>query len=365
MITALLVIAILVFLIVAHEFGHFIAAKLSGVKVQEFGVGYPPRAFSFGTIGDTEYTLNWIPFGGFVRLFGDEGEAEHGRGSLVDAPRWKQALILVAGVTANAVVAWMLFASALHLGVPQAVDVPPPGLPVQLIVTDIIPGSPASSAGIEPGDEITGVTDAQGTRIVDAGLTPDSVVAFVSGHAGKSVLVSYKHKGIEEEAAVTPAQGVLTHAAGQPALGIALVLVATQPEPWADAALDALYETRNAFEMVGGNLWELAREALHGAPDLSQVVGPVGIVSYVGEASQNGFGSVLLLAALISVNLAIINLIPIPALDGGRLFVLIIETIAHRPAPRLIIQILNMIGIALIILLMLVVTYHDIARLVV
>src|SRR3990167_6385383 len=107
MLTAFLVVAILVLLIVVHEFGHFIAAKIFGIRVDEFGIGYPPRAFSFGKWGETEYTLNWIPFGGFVRLFGEE--EEHGRGSFADAPRWKQAVILVAGVTMNIVAAWGLF----------------------------------------------------------------------------------------------------------------------------------------------------------------------------------------------------------------------------------------------------------------
>src|SRR3984957_20310006 len=121
--TILLVIIILVFLIIVHELGHFIAAKIFGVKVQEFGIGYPPRAFLFGTIGETEYTLNWIPFGGFVRLFGEQEDAqEHGRGSFVDAPRWKQAIILVAGVMMNAITAWALFSIALGIGVPQIVD---------------------------------------------------------------------------------------------------------------------------------------------------------------------------------------------------------------------------------------------------
>src|SRR3990167_7932597 len=117
MITALLVIGILVLLIVAHELGHFFAAKIFGVRVEEFCVGYPPRSFSFGKIGETEYTLNWIPFGGFVRLFGDEGQAEHGRGSFIDAPRWKQAIVLVAGVAANVVAAWILFTGAYASGI--------------------------------------------------------------------------------------------------------------------------------------------------------------------------------------------------------------------------------------------------------
>src|SRR3989338_5205659 len=104
--TVFIVIAILVLLIVVHEFGHFLAAKISRVRVEEFGVGYPPRAFTLGRIGETEYTLNWIPFGGFVRLYGDEGEGQHGRGSLVDSPRWKQAVILVAGGAKIGRAAW-------------------------------------------------------------------------------------------------------------------------------------------------------------------------------------------------------------------------------------------------------------------
>src|SRR3954467_14669268 len=103
MMTIVLVIAILVLLIVVHELGHFIVAKLMKVRVEEFGIFYPPRAFLLGTWGKTEYTINWLPLGGFVRLYGDDSNVDHGRGSIVDAPRYVQALILIAGVTANAV----------------------------------------------------------------------------------------------------------------------------------------------------------------------------------------------------------------------------------------------------------------------
>ncbi|MBI5457154.1 site-2 protease family protein [Candidatus Kaiserbacteria bacterium] len=361
MITALLVIGILVLLIVAHELGHFFAAKIFGVRVEEFGVGYPPRAFRFGKIGDTEYTLNWIPFGGFVRLFGDEGEAQHGRGSFVDAPRWKQACVLVAGVTANVLVAWVLFAFALHLGVPKPVETARPGQSVQLIAADVVPGSPADAAGIKPGDEITGMSDATGAMVRD--LTAQNVVSFVRARPGKPVDISYVHAGKKSTATITPANAVLPKAASQPALGIALVLIAIEPEPWDRAVVDASRQTLGAFKMVGRDLWTLAEGAIRGNPDISGVVGPVGIVGYVGEASQNGLGAVLMFAALISINLAIINLIPIPALDGGRLLVLGIETLMRRDAPRLAVQVLNALGVALIVLLMVVVTYNDVARL--
>jgi len=362
MLTALLVIGILVLLIVVHECGHFIAAKLSGVKVEEFGVGYPPRALTFGTFGGTEYTLNWIPFGGFVRLFGDDGDARHGRGSLMDSPRWKQAIILAACVAMNALAAWMLLAVALHIGVPQSVAEILPGESARLIVSDVVSESPALSAGITPGDEILGMADGSGERIIDT-LTPASVIAFVRDHAGEPLDVSYKSNGIEKNAVITPAQGVLSDLAGQPALGIALVLVANRSVPWGVAMGSAFFNTLDSFRAVATNLWHLLAGAVGGRVNLSQIVGPVGIVSYVGAASQNGIGAVLALASVISVNLAIINLIPIPALDGGRLAILAIEAMTRRNAPLLAMRALNTLGIALIIVLMLVVTYHDIGRL--
>src|SRR5262245_29564239 len=163
--TALLVIAILVLLIVVHELGHFLVAKWTKVRVEEFGIGYPPRAFIFGRWGRTEYTLNWLPFGGFVRLYGDDGNFNRGHGSIVDAPRHVQALILIAGVAANAILAWFLFASALVIGVPTLVETPIPGEVTHLYVSDTVPGSPIAGSGISQGDEILMVIDEKGKKV--------------------------------------------------------------------------------------------------------------------------------------------------------------------------------------------------------
>ena len=163
--TALLVIALFVALVVAHEFGHFIVAKFTRVRVEEFGVGYPPRAFLLGKWGGTEYSLNWLPLGGFVRLYGEEETGAHGAGSVEDAPRAVQAIILIAGVAANALVAWLLFAWAFHLGTPAVVREALPGEQVQLFVSDVVPGSPASAAGLAAGDEIMALEDPQGIAL--------------------------------------------------------------------------------------------------------------------------------------------------------------------------------------------------------
>lgn len=362
MTTALLVIAILVTLIVAHELGHFIAAKLLGVRVDEFGVGYPPRAFLFGKFGGTEYTLNWLPFGGFVRLFGEEQEhPRHGGGSFIDAPRWRQAVILVAGVTVNAVVAWLLFAGALTMGIPRTVEAPQPGVSTRLVVSHVVPGSPADVAGLAVGDKIVGIEDEQGVVLGD--LTPNGAIDYVRERGGQRLLLSFVHGEATTSAYAIPANAILPEAAGRPALGVGLALVTSDKAAPASALAEALPITLQQFRDVGRGLWQIISDAASGSPDISQVVGPVGIVGYVHEAERNGFGYVLMLAGFISVNLAIVNLIPIPALDGGRLFVLGLEALLRRPAPKLAVQVINTMGIALVMVLMIAVTYNDIARL--
>ena len=360
MLTALLVIGILVLLIVGHEFGHFIAAKIFKVRVDEFGVGYPPRAFLFGKIGETEYTLNWLPFGGFVRLFGDEGEAVRGPRSFADAKPPVQAIILIAGVVANAILAWGLFAGALAVGIPRVVDSARPGETVHLVVADVLPGSPADASGIIEGDEIVDVRDSEASL---SRLNPDDVSDFVRERAGKQVMISYLRAGETTTVALRPAHAVIAEQAGRPAVGVALVLVSNDALSLGEALRESFTRTAGAFKSVSIGLWGMLSKAIQGDGDLSDVVGPVGLVGVVSDAATHGFGNVLALAGFISVNLTVINLIPIPALDGGRLFLLGIEAIRRRSAPRLAVQLLNLLGLVLIALLMITVTYNDIARL--
>ena len=355
--TALLVIAILVFLIVVHELGHFIAAKLFGVRVEEFGVGYPPRAFSFGRFGGTEYTFNWIPFGGFVRLFGEE--EERGKGSFADAPRWKQAIILIAGVTMNALAAWVLFSGAYMIGVLHPVETR--GEHTQLIVSQVVPASPADAAGITVGDEIAAVSDGS-TELAE--ITPQGVSNFVSERAGKEIEVSYIHLGTLQSGIMRPAHAVIPGSEGRPAVGMGLLLAETESMGFAEAMSAGFMRTIGTFSVVWDGLSGIVKQALQGDPDLTDVVGPVGLVGAVGDAASNGWGYVLSLAAFISVNLTIINLIPVPALDGGRLLIVGIESVIRRQAPKIAVQLTNAIGLALVIMLMVTVTYNDIARLI-
>ncbi len=357
--TALLVIAILVFLIVAHELGHFIASKLFKVKVEEFGIGYPPRAFLIGLIRGTEYTLNWLPFGGFVRLFGEHGET-HVKGSFAGAPKYAQAAILIAGVTMNAFAAWFLFAGALSSGVPRQITDRSQIEHAQLFVNTVVPGSPADAAGIRVGDEIVSIKD---VKDKEAGLTPMEVVNFVGDRGGKELEVKYTREGAESTATLIPAHAVVAASADRPAIGIGLALVTDDSMSFWQALKESGPYTVGAFKETVHGLWTLVRNAAAGEPSLQGIVGPVGLFDYVGNAARHGVGQVLLLAAFISVNLAVINLVPIPALDGGRLFLLGIEAIIRRAPNKLIVQSLNFAGVLAIIFLMVTVTYNDIARL--
>lgn len=359
--TALFVILILVLLIVIHELGHFTAAKIFGVRVEEFGVGYPPRAFLLGKIGYTEYTLNWLPFGGFVRLFGEEAESRQ-PGSFVMARPYVQALILVAGVVANVVLAWALFTGAYMIGVPSVIDDVKPGERAHLYITDVVPGSPAGVSGLIAGDEIVGLHDAQ-NQAPDA-LSPDAVMRFVSARGGEPLQLDYTRAHATSTVTLRPANAVIPDAAGRPALGVGLALVANRSLSLGAAAWQAVATTYAVLVSVVAGLWMLIRESFTGGLNLNDVVGPVGLVSVVHEASYNGIGNVMKLAAFISANLAIINLIPIPALDGGRLVIVLGEAIAGRRAPRLLLQVVSTLGIGLIVLLMVAVTWHDIARLI-
>lgn len=358
--TVLLVVGILVFLIVVHELGHFFAAKLFKVKVEEFGVGYPPRAFLLGIFKGTEYTLNWLPFGGFVRLFGEHGET-HVKGSFAGAPKYAQAIILIAGVTMNALAAWFLFAGALTVGIPRVITDRSQIESAQLFINTVVAGSPADAAGIRVGDEITRIQEADNGKAAD--LTPAQVVTYIGDHGGKPLDVTYRREENISTVTLIPAHAVVQQNSDRPAIGVGLVLVTDESLTFWQALKESGPRTLNAFKETVNGLWTLVRDAARGEPSLENVVGPVGLVDFVGNASRHGIGHVLALAGFISVNLAVINLIPIPALDGGRLFLLGIEAILRRPPSKLIVQGLNFLGVLAIIFLMVTVTYNDIARL--
>ena len=363
MFTALLVIGILVFLIVVHELGHFVAAKIFGLRVDEFGIGYPPRAFFIGKWGGTEYTLNWIPFGGFVRIFGDDvpkGLAIADSHRFSNASKKVQAVVLIGGVTMNALAAWFLVTGALTLGVPRVVA-PGEEVDARLIIADVIARSPADGAGLRAGDTILAL-ESGGMRL-DSDLTPGATAAFVQTRGGKNITVFYARGEEVREAIVQPAHAVVSGESGRVAIGVELALVTDKAIVLGAAVKEGALRVAGMFKAVGQGLWSVISGVFRGEPAWRELAGPIGIVGAVSEATEHGAGYVLLLAAFISVNLAVVNLIPIPALDGGRLAILAYEAARGRRVSHFAMSVLSTLGVAIVALLIITITYQDIVRL--
>ena len=285
-----LLIVMLVVLIVVHELGHFAAAKWLRVKVQEFGIGYPPRAILLGVIRGTQYTINWLPFGGFVRLLEEDGAEDPERlrraGSFSSAPRWKQAAILSAGVIANFIFGWALFVGGFMSGMP--VVVMEPAGDVRLLVTTVVPGSPAEHAGLRVGDEIQDVMQRNNGRVAE--LTPAAVVDFVKTRGGKSLDVTYVRDDKANMLQLVPAHAILPDIPSQPAIGMGLALVAEKRLDLFPSMIEAGTHTIAALYSVAYGMLRLAQDALLGSADIRVLIGPVGLAGAVGDAASHGLG---------------------------------------------------------------------------
>lgn len=372
MLAIILFVIILGVLIVVHEFGHFIAARLCGIRVDEFGLGYPPRALKMFRAWGADFTLNWIPFGGFVKIFGEnpldpELVDEHGAPTAADTSRSflsksrpKQAFVLVAGVLFNFLFAWLLISLGFAIGLPTSVDA---GLgPVKnthLVLTSISVGSPAAKAGLKPGDTITTLST-KTDSLAGADVTPEHISNFVATHGDSSIAVQYSRGGTSGSVNVTPVAGLI---ADHKAIGIGMDMIGTLQLPVHLALWQGLKTSGTLVYQTVIGLGHFIYDSLRGHSDLAQVTGPVGIIGLVGDASRLGFIYVLSFTAFISINLAVINLIPIPALDGGRLLFVAIEAVRRRPINAKFVYWTNAVSFVLLILLMVVVTVNDVVKL--
>lgn len=360
--TVLIFLAVLFVLVLVHEWGHFIAAKKTGMRVDEFGIGFPPRLFRIRK-GETLYSFNLLPIGGFVKIFGEDAvDAEHApdrERSFVAKSKIRQSVVLVAGVVMNVLLAWFLFSVALGIGVQSAVSESDASDEAELVVTDVLPGSPADEAGLQAGLVIIrAVSDGEMLNTP----SPSSFSTFVDTHQDGAITLTYMQGGETFDTMLTPRTGVIAGESDRPAVGVALSFIDVVRRPLHEAVGEGFMLTMRTLRDITAGISLLIWDALRLSADLSQVAGPVGIVELVGEASAFGISALLMFTAFISLNLAVINLLPFPALDGGRLLFVFVEVLKGSPIRPYYVQVLNTVGFALLIILMVAVTYNDIAR---
>ncbi|MBI4120035.1 MAG: RIP metalloprotease RseP [Parcubacteria group bacterium] len=356
--TILIFFAVLSVLVLAHEWGHFVTARRAGVRVEEFGFGFPPRLVSFKRRG-TIFSLNLIPFGGFVKIFGEDGEHRQETGSFTSLKISQRARIIAAGVTMNLILAWFLLSWGNLIGRPAVVDETnfASAQNVTIQVVGVAKGSPADLAGLKNSDSLVSASlKGQSQSFATAKEFQD----FVASAQGQSIDLTLKRGNDMVIVAIEPR---INPPAGEGALGIGLVRVGLVRVPWYQAPVKAV---KDVVWLTGAVAYSLAMffgSLIFKGQLMGDVSGPVGIATLAGQAYRMGLSYLIQLTALLSINLAILNILPFPALDGGRLIFLAAEKIKGSPLGQKLESRVNMVGFALLLLLMLFVTWKDIARL--
>lgn len=353
--TILLFLALLSILVLAHEWGHYIAARKSGMTVEEFGLGFPPRLFSWKRKDGMTVSVNAIPLGGFVKIKGETGEDAGGNDSFASKSIPRRFVVLIAGVVMNLVLAAVVFTVGFMIGMPTVTEDGINGAIVSegaIHVLEVVDDSPAESVGIEVGDRLLSIdgqtfSDSEAAR--SALATDDAAHTLVLARGEEIVTVD-----------VTP---VFVESIGREAVGVALLETGTVRFPWYLAPIRGLEATLSATVQIVVALGTLVANLVTYTPVDAEIAGPVGIAVVTGEVAKMGIAHLLQFAAMLSINLAVLNALPIPALDGGRIAFLFLEAIRRKKASPQFEQTVHTIGFALLMLLVLVVTFRDIVGL--
>lgn len=383
--TLVVFLVILSILVVVHEWGHFAAARKSGMRVYEFGVGFPPRAVGFyrdpatkkivrvkrndqsllqaggGEAAEpnaypaTVYSLNWLPLGGFCKIKGENGEGADQPDSFGFQAWWKRVLVLVAGVFMNFVLAAALLSIGLSIGIPTDVSqgVPSGAIVVEppaVVAQEIIQGSPAAEAGLLFGDKILFVDE---RTVAGSG----EFIEYVSRHPDQDIALRVKRGAEEFAVAVRPRP---LESGEAPKLGIVLADAAVIRYPWYRALPQGVAAAAVGLGNIFVAVFLLLKGLILGQGLAFDVSGPVGIAAAVGASAKLGIHYLINVTAMISLSLAAMNILPIPALDGGRVLFVLIEKIFRRPVPMRYEQLAHTIGFAFLLLLIIVVTGRDI-----
>lgn len=381
MFTLVIFIAILAVLVLSHEFGHFIAARKNGIKVDEFGFGFPPRIFGIqffkeknangkkwrfvwgdkgvekllqenGGQHSTVYSVNWLPLGGFVKIKGENGEEKNDPDSFGSKKAWRRAIVLAAGVIMNILLAGVLLSIGFMVGLPQMVDSLPGNAQIKnrhIEIVQVLSGKPAEKAGLVAGDTFVKVGTLENPRLKE-------MQDYVDAHRQETIPITIKRG---EEMITKSIQPIVYEDSGRGGLGVSITEVGLISYPWYKAiyygfltAVLYLKEIVLAFALMIKGLFS-------GSGVAGEVTGPVGIAVMTGKVARLGFAYLIQFTAVLSLNLAIVNILPLPALDGGRLLFLLIAKIRGKENNQKIEQWSHMIGFALLLLLIVLVTVKD------
>ena len=371
LLTIIVFVALLSVLVFVHEFGHFWVARRFGVKPREFGFGFPPRALGIykdingkwrvvkgkkevKDAADTVYSINTIPLGGFVQV-GEDEEAGDDPSHFGNKPVWQRMMIILAGVSMNIVLAAVLISFGFMIGLPQTIDNAHPDAKItnqKIQIVEILPDSPAMSAGLKIGDTIVSVNG-------ENFISNDKLQKYTDEHIGEKLNYIIKRGRDQFNLEITP---VLIEETGKGGIGISIVESGLVKLPFFTAIWEGVKTTAILLWAIIAAFYELLKGIFMGQGVDAGLAGPVGIAALTGQVARMGFAYILQFAAILSINLAIINAFPFPALDGGRFLFLIIEKIKGRPVKKELETIIHNIGFAILMLLVLVVTFRDIAR---
>lgn len=361
-ITILVFIIILSILVLIHEAGHFFVAKKFGVKVEEFGFGFPPRIYG-KKVGETIYSINLLPIGGFVRLYGEDDAGSGKIGAVKDytklkdkdlqraffvRPVWQRASIVLAGVIMNFVLALCVISYIYtFVGLPQPTN--------KVIITEVLKQSPAEAAGLKKGDTIISIDAAKITQepqvpaITSKHQDQPMKIVILRGKETITLMVTPKYNAKEKKVLV--------------GIGIAQPII-LQKYPWYQAPFYGLKELINETIQILVGLGSTAKQVSTKGTVPQGLAGPVGIEQLVGVVIKDGFNQTLLLVSLLSLNLAVLNVLPIPALDGGRLFFILVEGVTGKKVNQKFEGYVHMVGMIILLSLIALLTYHDVLRIV-
>lgn len=340
---------VLSLLVFVHELGHFLAAKWRKVAVEEFGFGLPPRLWGKEFRG-TLYSINLFPIGGFVKLKGEDPEvAGFGDADSFSAKsKRSRAAMIVAGVFGNLLLAWLIFSFLFAVGSPE--------ISGKVQIEEVAKGSPAESAGLSSGDVVVAIND----RPVKM---PEDLILEVSRQAGREVTLRIDRQGQALQMLVAPR---VDPPAGEGPLGVKVILVDHKvtliKHPLWQAPFYAAVETGQILKEMLGGMGFLVRSALSRQEVPGGVSGVVGIKALTDIAAAMGERFFLQFVAILSLNLLIFNLLPIPALDGGRLLFVGLEAVLRKKLNPKVERVANNLGLAFLLLLFVLITIQDIER---